>query len=151
MRRLSSWVAAVVTAGALSGCASVEMSSPGSLAGIEIVGSPTAPDRMVVVRNGGCYVFWMLTLASGDLRWDPVKDDIDGGCAWFKDFGGMDDIFGALQHVARREHRDLANVTMLDASTSDLEVTSYEGAVSGLIGMTSISVSAVLREKEEER
>ena len=129
----------------LAGCATVEISSPGSMRGITMPGATTPADRSVIVYNSGCHLFWWWTLWSGDLRWDEAKDDIAGGVALFRNCTGMDDAFSVLQHVAAREKCDLVDVVFTDASRSDLSVSSAQGLLQGLLGISDVMASAVLR------
>lgn len=132
----------------LTGCCSVTFSSPGSLSGIKIEGAGSEGDRMVVINEGGIYLFWRLTLATGDIRWNEKKQDINGGVAFFHDYSGVTDIFETLHMIAERENCDLANVIVQDGSNSDLQLTSYQGAAGGLVGFNSVMVSAVLRPRK---
>ena len=63
-------LAALLSVVLATGCAHVTMSSPKSLSGLDVMGSPTQADRQVVVRNSGYHLFWSLPLVSGDMRWD---------------------------------------------------------------------------------
>lgn len=138
-----------------SGCASVEMSSPESLAGINIYGTSTKADRMVVIRNSGFY-FLGMTIVSGDLSWNEETEDINGGWSITRDQARIADCYRALQFVADREERDLADVTFHEnsvmgfaASTSDT-MTMALGAMGAIFGLYEVEASAVLREKSPE-
>lgn len=134
---------------AVTGCASVEMSAPGSLAGIDVVGAVGKPDRQIVVSNGGMYALWLVTVGTGDIRWNEVKQDINGGTILFEDYSGMENILSALNHYAIKYGRNLADVVLNEGSQSDLQLTSYGGVGAGLVGFNAISVSAVMCEKDE--
>ncbi len=129
----------------MCGCASVKISSPGSLSGVDIVGATTPADRMVVVSNFGFHMFWTITLCSGDLRWDSAKRDIKGGTAFFSDYCGNDDCYEVLQRIAERENCDLVDVVFTECSPFGFSVTSYQGLTCGLCGRYDVQASAILR------
>lgn len=134
----------------MTGCCNVYISEPGSLSGIDIKGATTPGDRAVVLTNSGVYLFWNITLGSGDLRWDEKKQDIKGGIAFFKDLSGVEDLYELLTQIAARENCDIACVYGMNRSDSDLECFSYQGAAMGLVGCNNVVLSAVLRPKKQE-
>ncbi len=135
----------VAIAAVMCGCASVTMSSPGSLSGTDVVGATTPADRMVVVSNNGYHLFCTFTLESGDLRWDENKKDIKGGIALFQDYCGNDDCYEVLQRIAERENCDLVDVIFTESSTSSFNVSSYAGLAAGILGSYQVQASAILR------
>lgn len=134
-------------ASVLAGCASVEITQKGSLSDVDLLGATTPADRHILITNGGMHLFWIFTVATGDLSWDEKKNDIAGGIAWFDDQAGCDHCYAALQNIARRENCDLVDVVFNNASTSDLDCSSAEGLLAGFIGMSDVQCSAVLRPK----
>ncbi len=140
---------AAALAALAAGCATVEISSPGSMNGIDIQGATTRADRMVFVSNTGIHLFGTFTICSGGLVWNEEKQDIEGGVAFFSDYCGNDDCYETLQRIARRENCDLVDVVFTEASTSDFSCSSYEGLLGGICGTYSVKASAVLREKSQ--
>ncbi len=132
----------------LTGCASVSLSSPGIMEGIDVKGAGGPVDRVAVINNCGLYLLWSLTVGTGDVRWNPKTQDINGGCAMFKDFSNMHNIYEALNRIAERENCELVDVVFLDGSDSSMSLFSYSGLAAGLIGVNDITVSAVLRPKK---
>lgn len=135
-----------------AGCAQIDMSAPGSLSKVEVLGSTTRCDRQVVIRNTGFYAFGY-TLISGDMTWDEKKRDVKGGPKFFKDMSRIEWCYDALQHIAKRENRDLVDVVFSEnsafgfaASTSDA-ITMAAGAAGAIFGLYEVQASAILREK----
>lgn len=135
-----------------AGCAQIDLSSPGSLAKVEVLGATTRCDRQIVIRNTGFYAFGY-TLISGDLEWDEKKHDIKGGPKFFTDMSRIEWCYDALQHIAKRENRDLVDVVFTEnsafgfaASTSDA-ITMAAGAMGAIFGLYEVQASAILREK----
>jgi len=145
---ISAKAAAIMSAALLSGCASLDISSPGSLSGVRIVGTPGCADRQVVVENSAFHVFWTWTVATGDLRWNDEKKDIEGGTAFFADYCGNDDCYEVLKKVAERENCDLANVIFTESSTSDFNFSSYMGLFGFFAGRYGVEACAILRPKK---
>ena len=70
---------AVVLAAMVSGCATVNYSSPGALNGVAVEGSENAASgQAVAITTSGYYMFWTIPLVSGDLRWDTGSGEIRG-------------------------------------------------------------------------
>lgn len=137
---------------ALGGCAQIDWSSPGSLSKVEVLGATTKCDRQIVIRNTGFYALGF-TLISGDLSWDEKKRDIKGGPKFITDMSRIEWCYDALQHIAKRENRDLVDVVFTEnsafgfaASTSDA-MTMVAGAAGAIFGLYEVQASAILREK----
>lgn len=137
---------------ALAGCAQIDMSSQGSLSKVEVLGSTTRCDRQIVIRNTGFYVFGY-TIVCGDLSWDEKKHDIKGGVKFFDDMSRIENCYDALQHIAKRENRDMVDIVFTEnsafgfaASTSDA-ITMAAGAAGAILGLYEVEASAILREK----
>ncbi len=134
-----------VVAALVCGCASVKVSTPGSLSGVDVVGATTPADRMVIVSNNGYHLFNTFTVESGDLRWDDAKKDIKGGIVLFDDYCGNDDCYNVLQNVAKRENCDLVDVVFTESSASTFSVSSYAGLFGFVFGAYQVQGSAILR------
>lgn len=128
-----------------TGCAHVNLSSPNSLAGLDVMGSPTPADRQVVVRNSGFHFFWTWPLVSGDMRWDDEKNDIKGGSAFFADHCNNQACMNVLQRIAERENCDLAGVYYTDMTESAFDVSSVSGLFGWLVGLYEVQACGILR------
>lgn len=127
-----------------AGCASVEYSSPGKLAGVAVKGSPNAAaGQHVVITTSGYNMFWSIPLFSGDLRWDGAKRDIRGGTAFFCDQVGFDELQTALLKIAESRNCELADVSFNDNDGFYADV-SWGGLVGMFFGSSQMGVSAIL-------
>ena len=73
----------VLLAGVLSGCATVKLSSPGSLAGVDVKGAQGKADKMLFLSNEGYYFFQTFPVVCGDITWNTKEKEIEGGSAFF--------------------------------------------------------------------
>ena len=123
---------AVVLAAMVSGCATVNYSSPGALNGVAVEGSENAASgQAVAITTSGYYMFWTIPLVSGDLRWDTGSGEIRGGTSFFQDQVGYQELQNALHKIAERSDCTYAGA-------------SYSGVIGALFGSSHMSVSAVL-------
>ena len=139
---------AALFAAMVTGCASVEYSSPGKLKNISVKGAPGAGSgQHVAITTSGYYMFWSIPLVSGDLRWDDAKREIKGGFSFFSDQVGFQELQTALQKIAETRNCDLADVNFHDSDGFYADV-SYAGIVGAFLGSSQMGVSAVLVPRE---
>jgi hypothetical protein len=138
-------LAALLSVALAAGCAHIDISSPKSLSGLQVVGSPTQADRQVVVRNSGIHVLWWFPLASGDMRWDEEKQDIKGGLDFFDDHCNTAVCMDVLEGIARRENCDLVDVYFTDMTKSGFDVTSMAGLFAWAGGLYEVQACGILR------
>ena len=140
-------VAAALLAACSAGCATIKYSSPDALDGVVIKGAQGAPREQVFIETSGYYMFWMIPLLSGDVRWNDGTHNIEGGFSLFKDFVSLAEVQNALTKLAESRECDLAEVYFYDADTSYAGV-SYVGAIGSIFGSSRMCASAVLIPKE---
>ena len=143
-------VAGVMTllAAMVTGCASVEYSSPGKLKNVSVKGAPGAEaGQHVAITTSGYYMFWCIPLVSGDLRWDSAKREIKGGFSLFTDQVGFQELQTALQKIAETRNCNLADVTFHDSDGFYADV-SWGGLVGAFFGSSEMGVSAILVPRE---
>jgi hypothetical protein len=132
----------------MTGCASVEYSSPGMLKNVSVKGAPGAEaGQHVAITTSGYYMLWCIPLVSGDLRWDDTKREINGGFSFFSDQVGFQELQTALQKIAETRNCDLADVNFHDSDGFYADV-SYAGIVGSLFGSSHMGVSAILVPRE---
>ena len=135
---------AALFAAMVTGCASVEYSSPGKLKNVSVKGAARAKaGRHVAITTSGYYMLWCIPLVSGDLRWDGEKREIKGGFSFFTDQVGFQELQTALQKIAEVRNCDLADVNFHDSDGFYADV-SYAGIVGSLFGSSHMGVSAIL-------
>ena len=139
---------AALFAAMVTGCASVEYSSPGKLKNVSVKGAPRAKaGQHVAITTSGYYMLWCIPLVSGDLRWDDEKREIKGGFSFFTDQVGFQELQTALQKIAEVRNCDLADVNFHDSDGFYADV-SYAGIVGSLFGSSHMGVSAILVPRE---
>ena len=139
---------AALFAAMVTGCASVEYSSPGKLKTVSVKGAPGAEaGQHVAITTSGYYMLWCIPLVSGDLRWDGQKREIKGGFSFFTDQVGFQELQTALQKIAEVRNCDLADVNFHDSDGFYADV-SYSGIVGSLFGSSHMGVSAILVPRE---
>ena len=143
-------LAALLAAALAAGCAHVTISSPNSLAGLDVLGSPTQADRQVVVRNSGIHCLWWFPLASGDMRWDDKTNDIKGGTDFFANHCSSSDCMDTLQKIAERENCDLVDIYFTDMTKSGFDITSFSGLFAWVGGLYEVQACGILRPRAGE-
>ena len=141
-------VGAAFFAAMVSGCASVEYSSPGMLKNVTVKGAPgAAAGQHVAITTSGYNMIWCIPLVSGDLRWDSEKREIRGGTSLFTDQVGFEELQTALQKIAETRNCDLADVSFHDSDGFYADV-SWGGLVGVFFGSSHMGVSAILVPRE---
>ena len=132
----------------VTGCATVEYSSPGKLNNISVKGAPGAGSgQHVAITTSGYYMFWCIPLVSGDLRWDNEKHEIKGGFSFFSDQVGYQDLQTVLQKIAETRNCNLADVSFHDSDGFYADV-SWGGLIGMFFGSSQMGVSAILVPRE---
>ena len=140
--------AAALLATMVTGCATVEYSSPGMLKNVTVKGAPGAEaGQHVAITTCGYNMFWFIPLASGDLRWDTTKGDIRGGFSLFSDQVGFNELQTALQKIAETRNCDLADIGFHDSDGFYADV-SWGGLIGMFFGSSQMGVSAILVPRE---
>jgi len=135
---------AALFAAMVTGCASVEYSTPGKLKNVSVKGAPGAEaGQHVAITTSGYNLFWCIPLVSGDLRWDEEKREIKGGTSFFTDQVGFQELQTALQNIAETRNCDLADVSFIDSDGFYTDV-SWGGLIGSCFGSSQMGVSAVL-------
>ena len=132
----------------VTGCASVEYSSPGKLKDVAVKGAPGAEaGQHVAITTLGYNMFGCIPLVSGDLRWDDEKGEIIGGTSFFTDQVGFQELQTALQKIAETRNCDLADVSFNDSDGFYTDV-SWGGLIGSFFGSSQMGVSGILVPRE---
>jgi len=132
----------------LTGCASIERTSPGKMDKLDVIGGDTPAEQTVCVRNYGFGLFYICTAICGDVRYDEKEHDIKGGCLLFHDKCNCADCFRTLQAVANAEGKALTNVNMFNNSLPSQGVTGYADFCGWFLELEDVGCSGVLRKKK---
>ncbi len=130
----------------ITGCASIEISSPDALAGVDIKGTqPGDINRVIVLENDGYFLFSYIPLAAGNMKWNPAAQDIKGGPCFFSSETVTQPMLDTLYHYAERENCDVIDVIINNRTEYGFDLTSMTGIFKAIIGCEPINVSGVLR------
>ena len=136
--------AAALIASVAAGCATVTYTAPGRLDNVIVKGvEGRKVGQAVLIDTSGFYMFWMIPLVSGDLRWNDATKSIEGGASFFRDQVGVDELQSALLKIAESRDCDLADVYVHDSDAS-YAGPSYGGVVGTCFGSSHMSISAIL-------
>ena len=128
------------------GCASVEISSPRSLEGVEIKGTnPGDYNRVIVLENDGYFLFSYIPLIAGNMKWDTKRQCIKNGPSLFYTETTIQPMLDTLYNYAERENCDVVDVIINNRTEYGFDLTSLTGLFKAVIGCEPINVSAVLR------
>lgn len=132
-----------------TGCASVEISSPNALDGVEIKGSkPGDINRVIVLENDGYFLFSYIPLVAGNTKWSPAAQQIKDGPSFFCCETTTQPMLDTLYHYANRENCDVVDVIINNRTEYGFDLTSLMGLFKAAIGCEPINVSGVLRQRE---
>ena len=136
------------TAVLFAGCASVEISSPNSLDGVDIKGSkPGDVNRVIVIENDGYFLFSYIPLVAGNTKWDSKEQEIKGGPSFFYSETTTQPMIDTLYNYAQRENCDVVDVIINNRTEYGFDLTSLMGLFKAAIGCEPINVSGVLRQR----
>lgn len=151
MRRWMFGLAATALLLAGAGCATIEMSSKDSLKGVDIVGANGRAQRTVSIDNEGYYLFWILPLVGGDIRWDAERGELRDSLRWFHTMNSVQDMTDALFAYADSENCDVIHVDIYDKSDAGIGLLGVQEWVRTICGLKKIRISAVLCARDTER
>jgi len=129
----------------LTGCASIERTSPGIMDGLDVMGGDTPAETTVVVRNSGFCLFYITTGICGDPEYNFEKHNIEGGILLFQDECNTGNCYVTLRNVAKDEGKQLTNVNMVNNSLPSQGITGYIQFLGWLFEFEDVSCSGVLR------
>lgn len=135
----------VLLAGVLSGCATVKLSSPGSLAGVDVKGAQGKADKMLFLSNEGYYFFQTFPVVCGDITWNTKEKEIEGGSAFFSNQLDGDLLMKAFYNYAERENCDVVDVVIHDRSECKVGLFGLMDWFCTIFGYNSVALSGVLR------
>lgn len=122
-------------ASAMVGCATVEMTSAGSMKN---------GDRLLVLQNDGYELLWCIPLWSGAMTWDEKSKSVEYTPVFFKNNADTQHLYVAAKRVADNENCDLVNVTFVDNYLA-LNLSNCYGAIK----VNEVTISAILRPRSK--
>jgi len=138
-----------LTLALLTGCASIERTSPGMMDGLEVMGGDAPAEQTVCARVSGFGLFYLFTAICGDVSYNRREHDIEGGCLVFQDRCNGADCYRTLQAVANDQGKLLTNVSMVNNSLPSQGVTGWADLAGWFVEVEDVACSGVLRAKQK--
>lgn len=141
---------------ASAGCTTVEISSPGTLKGVDVKGAGGMADRAIMVGNEGYFLFQRFPLVTGDVTWCRTRREIDGGIVLFRNGLSGDRMMTAICSYADSMNCDLVDLVVNDKTdyhtgSPGADPLAIVGWLRELvIGSQSVTYSGVLRPRRCE-
>lgn len=139
----------------LSGCCTVETTSPGLMDKFDVAGAGGRATQTVIIRNSGWTLLYFIPGLFGDVTWEPEandgKGDINGGLWLFSDKCNISDCYETLQKLAEQRNCDLSDVVLTDNSMVSLGFTGYSELLGCFVESNDVLVSGVLRERTNKK
>ena len=138
-------VAAIAAAVLVGGCTTVEISSPGTLKGIDVKGAGGKADRAIVFANDGYFLLDSIPLVSGDVSWDAKKGGVVGDIAFFTNDLAGDRMANAMFRYAESQNCDLVDLVINNKRESKIGLFGLLDWVSTIVAYQNVVYSGVLR------
>ncbi len=126
------------------GCATVKISSPGSLKGVDVHGARGQADRAIMIGNEGYYLFHTFPLCAGDVTWDEEDNEIHGGFTIFSHQLAGDLMIGTMSRYAESLDCDLVDIVINNKDECGVNFFSITDIAKTIVGYQSVTYSGVL-------
>ena len=141
--------AAVIAAAVLvGGCTTVEISSPGTLTGIDVKGSGGKANRAIMIGNEGYYLFQCIPLVAGDVTWDAKKGGIVDEFVFFSNELAGDRMANAMFRYAESQNCDLVDLVINNRIECKIGLFGLLDWIQTIVACHSVCYSGVLRPRE---
>ena len=140
--------AAIVAAVLVGGCTTVEISSPGSLKGVDVKGAGGKADRAIMIGNEGYYLFHCIPLVAGDVSWDAGKCKIVDEIAFFSNELAGDRMANAIFHYAESQNCDLVDLVINNKCESKIGLFGLLDWFQTVVAYQGVTYSGVLRPRK---
>ena len=141
-------MAAIAAAVLVGGCTTVEISSPGSLKGVDVKGAGGKADRAIMLGNEGYYLFQSIPLVAGDVSWDAKKGGIVNGVSFFSDELAGDRMANAMFRYAESQNCDLVDLVINNRSDCKIGLFGLLDWFNTIVGSQGVCYSGVLRPRK---
>ena len=140
--------AAIAAAVLVGGCTTVEISSPGSLKGVDVKGAGGKADRAIMIGNEGYYLFHNIPLVAGDVTWDAGKGKIVDEIAFFSGELCGDRMANAMFHYAESQNCDLVDLVINNKCESKIGLFGLLDWFQTVVAYQGVTYSGVLRPRK---
>ena len=143
MKALFSTVA-IAAAVLVGGCTTVEISSPGTLKGVDVKGAGGRADRAIMLANEGYYLFQCIPLVAGDVTWDEKKGGIVNEISFFSDELAGDRMANAMFRYAESQNCDLVDLVINNRCDCKIGLFGFMDWFNTIVGYQGLCYSGVL-------
>ncbi len=141
-------VAAIAVAVLVGGCATVEISSPGALKGIDVKGAVGKADRAIMLGNEGYYLFQCIPIVAGDVTWDAKKGGIVDEISFFSNELAGDRMANAMFRYAESQNCDLVDLVINNRTDCKIGLFGLMDWFNTIVGYQGVCYSGVLRPRK---
>ena len=140
--------AAIAAAVLVGGCTTVEISSPGTLKGIDVKGAGGKADRAIMIGNEGYYLFHCIPLVAGDVTWDSRKGGIVDEISFFSNELQGDRMANAMFRYAESQNCDLVDLVINNKCESKIGLFGLMDWFNTIVAYQGVTYSGVLRPRK---
>ena len=141
-------VAAIAAAVLVGGCTTVEISSPGTLKGIDVKGAGGKADRAIMLGNEGYYLFQCIPIVAGDVTWDARKGGIVDEISFFSNELSGDRMANAMFRYAESQNCDLVDLVINNRTDCKIGLFGLLDWFQTIVACHSVCYSGVLRPRK---
>ena len=140
--------ATIAAAVLVGGCTTVEISSPGSLKGVNVKGAGGKADRAIMLGNEGYYLFQCIPLVAGDVTWDSRKGGIVDEIVLFSDELAGDRMANAMFRYAESQDCDLVDLVINNRTECKIGLFGLLDWFQTIVACHGVCYSGVLRPRK---
>ena len=140
--------ATIAAAVLVGGCTTVEISSPGSLKGVNVKGAGGKADRAIMLGNEGYYLFQCIPLVAGDVTWDSRKGGIVDEIVLFSDELACDRMANAMFRYAESQDCDLVDLVINNRTECKIGLFGLLDWFQTIVACHGVCYSGVLRPRK---
>ena len=140
--------AAIAAAVLVGGCTTVEISSPGTLKGIDVKGAGGKADRAIMLGNEGYYLVQCIPIVAGDVTWDSRKGGIVDEISFFSNELEGDRMANAMFRYAESQNCDLVDLVINNRSDCKIGLFGLLDWFNTIVGYQGVCYSGVLRPRK---
>ena len=140
--------AAIAAAVLVGGCTTVEISSPGSLKGVDVKGAGGKADHAIMLGNEGYYLFQCIPIVAGDVTWDSRKGGIFDEISFFSNELAGDRMANAMFRYAESQDCDLVDLVINNRSDCKIGLFGLMDWFQTIVGYQGVCYSGVLRPRK---
>ena len=140
--------AAIAAAVLVGGCTTVEISSPGTLKGVDVKGAGGKADRAIMLGNEGYYLFQCVPIVAGDVTWDSKKGGIVDEISFFSNELEGDRMANAMFRYAESQNCDLVDLVINNRSDCKIGLFGLLDWFNTIVGYQGVCYSGVLRPRK---